>query len=262
MNFNFKKKYGQNFLQNKIIINKIVNLIDASEDDLIIEIGPGAGALTKELKKYNCKLISFEIDEDTKEYLLPLEDDKTKIIYDDFLNVDINQYLKKYKYNKLYIIGNLPYYITTPIITKIIDSNINVDKQVYMVQKEVADRFSAKPGSKEYGSITVFLNYFYEVKKEFIVGKGNFKPQPKVDSAIVSFKSKKLDNSIDIEFFKKLVKDSFQFKRKTIRNNLKEYDLKKVEEVLNKYNFDLSSRAEELPLNVFIELVKVLLVKQ
>ena len=136
MKFNFKKKFGQNFLTDKTVIDIIVSLIPATENDLIIEVGPGAGALTKKLKKYNANLIAYEIDHDTEEYLLPLEDDKTKIIYDDFLKRDIKQDIKDIKYDTLYIIGNLPYYITTPIITNIINSGLDVKKIVIMIQKK------------------------------------------------------------------------------------------------------------------------------
>jgi 16S rRNA (adenine1518-N6/adenine1519-N6)-dimethyltransferase len=128
-----------------------------------------------------------------------------------------------------------------------------------MVQKEVGDRFTTKPGSREYGSITVLLNYFYEVKKEFFVSRKQFVPEPNVDSEIVSFKERKDKLPLkDFSFFETILKDSFQFKRKTIKNNLKKYDLKKIEEVLNKYGFDLSVRAEMLSVDVFVEIANEL----
>ena len=145
--FVFKKKFGQNFLKNQDIIDKIVDSIEPTEDDLIIEIGPGSGALTKKLKKYDATLIAFEIDLETKQYLDKLEDKKTQIIYQDFLTADILEILDKYNFTNLYIIGNLPYYITTPIIEHIIKLNLNVSSMVFMVQKEVADRFLSKPKS-------------------------------------------------------------------------------------------------------------------
>ena len=129
-----------------------------------------------------------------------------------------------------------------------------------MVQKEVGDRFSTVPGSREYGSITVLLNYFYKVKKEFLVSRKQFVPQPNVDSVIVSFTEKEDKGSlIDFHFFEQLVRDSFQYKRKNIRNNLKKYDLKVVESVLNKYGYDLNVRAEALDVNIFIELANELM---
>lgn len=254
MEFNFKKKFGQNFLTNKIIINNIVNSIQPTERDLIIEIGPGGGALTKILKKYNATLICYEVDEDTKEYLGILEDEKTKIIYDDFLKRDIKQDIKDVEYDRLFIIGNLPYYITTPIITKIIESDINTHEAVFMVQKEVADRLSANIRTREYGSITVFLNYYFIIQRLFIVGKNNFIPKPNVDSAVIKLTSRKDKLDVDIEKFNKLVRDSFQFKRKNLNNNLKNYDKDKMQRILEKRGFSLSNRAEDLSYSDFVEI--------
>ena len=252
MKFNFKKRFGQNFLTDNNVIDIIVGLIPAKENDLIIEVGPGAGALTKKLKKYNANLIAYEIDQDTKDYLLPLEDDKTKIIYDDFLNRDIKNDIKDIKYDTLYIIGNLPYYITTPIITNIINSCLDVKKIVIMIQKEVADRFSARPNSKEYGSITVFLNYFFNIRKELIVSKKKFNPMPNVDSAVISLNRRDNLEPTDFEKFNKLVRDSFQFKRKNLRNNLRSYDLDKLENILQSIGFTLNDRAETLTYEDFV----------
>ena len=138
---------------------------------------------------------------------------------------------------------------------KLVKSHLSFEKIVMMVQKEVGDRFSTGPGTREYGSITVLLNYFYDIKKEFFVSKREFIPEPKVDSVIVSFKEKKQRREvIDLDFFEKIVRDSFQFKRKTIKNNLKSYDLNIVESILNNYGYDLSIRAENLQLDVFIDL--------
>ena len=163
----FKKKYGQNFLSDKAIINDITSSINPKEDDLIIEIGPGSGALTKNLVKYNSNLICYEVDTDLENTLNHIKNDKTQIIFDDFLKRDINKDIEKINYKDLYIIGNLPYYITTPIITKIINSKINPCEIILMVQEEVADRLSAKPNSKEYGYITVYVQSFYNVTKLF-----------------------------------------------------------------------------------------------
>ncbi len=254
MKFNFKKKFGQNFLTNRNIIDDIVNSINPSEKDLIIEIGPGGGALTRNLKKYHANLLCYEIDEDTKNYLSELEDDKTHIIYDDFLKRDIVQDIEKIDYENLFIIGNLPYYITTPIITKIIESNINVNGAVFMVQKEVADRFSAKPGSREYGSITVFLNYYFDVQKLFLVGKNNFVPKPNVDSAVIKLTSKRDKMKVNVDDFNKLVRDAFQFKRKNLNNNLKNYDKEKLNMILDSLGYSLNNRAENLPCDIFVKM--------
>lgn len=155
----------------------------------------------------------------------------------------------------MYVVANLPYYITTPIIEKIISSNINPDILVFMVQKEVGDRLSAKVGTKEYSSLSVYLNYYYDIKKEFILKRNCFLPSPNVDSVVVSFKKKdKMLEVYDEKLFFKLVRDSFKFKRKNIRNNLKEYNLVVIEKVLKKYNFDLNVRAEAISVDIFVDI--------
>jgi len=257
MEFNFKKKYGQNFISDKNLINKISLLVDAKEDDLIIEIGPGAGALTSKLTGLNSYYLAYEIDLELDEYLSRFTSSKFKIIYDDFLKRDIKQDIKDIPYNRLFIVGNLPYYITTPIMLKIIDEDIDSYKNVFMVQKEFGDRLNAKPRTREYGSITVLMDYFYDIKQEFIVPKEMFNPKPKVDSCILSFNSKDKED-INREYYKQLVRMAFQFKRKTLRNNLKGYNLDKINEVLNKHGYDLTNRAEDIPYAVYVDIVKYL----
>lgn len=255
--FKFKKKYGQNFLDNKEIIDKIVSSITPNENDLIIEIGPGAGAITKKLKKYNTQLLAFEIDTDVQKFLNALEDEKTHIIYEDFLTADINLIIKNYKYNNLYIIGNLPYYITTPIIERIIDQSLNPKEIVIMVQKEVADRFLATPKHKEYGYMTVLLNYHYNINKIVDVDRSYFTPAPNVYSTVLKLTTKK-SLLVDYNKFKNLIKDAFQFKRKTINNNLKKYDINQVEQVLTTNGYTLQNRAEDIDLKTFIDLTNKL----
>ncbi len=252
-NFKFKKKYGQNFLNDQNVIDKIVNSINPDENDLIVEIGPGAGALTKKLKKYNCNLIAFEIDEDTKQFLLPLEDNKTKIIYEDFLTSDVKHQIDIIPHNKLYILGNLPYYITTPIIEKIIDLKLYPESITIMVQKEVADRFLAKPGVKEYGYMTVLLNLYFAIEKVCDVPRKLFYPIPNVDSTVLILKkdNKEIKN---YDHFKNLLKNAFQFKRKTINNNLKSYNKETLELILKKHGYDLSTRSEAIDLETFIDM--------
>ena len=234
-------------------IDKIVDSIEPTEDDLIIEIGPGSGALTKKLKKYDATLIAFEIDLQTKQYLDKLEDEKTQIIYQDFLTADILKILDKYNFTNLYIIGNLPYYITTPIIEHIIKLNLNVSSMVFMVQKEIADRFLSKPKSKNYGYMTVILNYWFNIEKIIDVDKKNFVPMPKVDSTVLRL-SRKETLCVDYDKFDALVKDSFKFKRKTLNNNLKSYNRRELEIILNKHGYTLENRAEEIDLETFIDL--------
>ena len=254
-NFEFKKSLGQNFLKDQNIINKIINFSSVDKETLVIEIGPGQGALTKFLKLYHCQLVCFEIDERVKPFLKLYEDEKTKVIYKDILDVNIKEEISDFKYNNLFVVANLPYYITTPIIEKIINSKINVEAMVLMVQNEVANRLCAKPNSKDYGFMTVYLNYFYDVDKLFVVNRKSFNPVPNVDSAVIKL-SRKINsiNADNEEVFFKLLKDSFMMKRKNIRNNLKKYDLGIIEEVLKEYDLDLGCRAENIPLECFIEI--------
>ena len=256
-NFNLKKMYGQNFIIDENIINRIIEESKIDKDTLVIEVGPGAGSLTYKLGINSGQVIAYEIDKSVKGLLEDnlSELDNVEIIYEDFLIADVEAILKKYNYKKIYLVANLPYYITTPIIMKIIEENIPVDKMVVMVQKEVGNRFSAKPGTKEYGSLSIYLNYYFNIKKVLDISKNVFIPKPNVDSIVVEFiKKNELKELKNQELFFKLVRDSFKQKRKTLRNNLKEYNLEKVEEVLNKYNLDLSVRAEALPIDIFIDI--------
>lgn len=251
---NFKKKFGQNFLQDNNIIRKIVESANIEENSLIIEIGPGAGALTKELiKKGN--VIAYEIDTELKEHLTnEFKETPIKFIFDDFLERNIIEDIKDYKYDKLYVVANLPYYITTPIITKLIDEKIDLEKIVVMVQKEVGDRFNAKPNTKNYNSLSVFIQYNFNVKKLLEVSKNVFIPKPNVDSIVIEMSKKDKLFVDNIDLFYKLVRDSFVQKRKTIKNNLKNYDLEKIEEILKRNGYDLTSRAEQLPIEIFVEI--------
>ena len=256
--FKFKKNLGQNFLQDEKVLQKIVSSIECSKDDCIIEIGPGHGALTKYLVKFNCPVIAFEIDKEVKPVLDKINADNLRIVYEDFMKVNVKEYLPN-NYKNLYIVANIPYYITTPILEKIIEEKLNENSCTLMVQKEVADRFSAKCGSKEYGSITVYLDYYYDIKKLFEVPRKAFYPVPNVDSVIVSFEERKDREEVcNLEFFETIVRDSFQFKRKTIKNNLGKYDLKVIEEVLLKHGFNLNTRAESLEVGVFVDLANAL----
>ena len=259
--FDYKKNLGQNFLQDKNIIDKIVNAPDYGDNNLVIEIGPGAGALTKELLKKVDRAILYEVDTRLEKILNKELSTfvNYELIFDDFLNRDVNKDISKYDFDNLYIVANLPYYITTPIITKIINDKIPTNEIVIMIQKEVADSFSAKPGSKEYGQITVFLNYFFDIDNVCNVSKNCFFPKPKVDSAVIKMKRKESNDYIkNFDVFNRLVKDSFRFKRKTIKNNLVGYDLDIINNILTKYGFDINTRSENIPYNVFVEIANEL----
>lgn len=257
----FKKKFGQNFLKDNRVVKRIVDVSGVDGDSLVIEVGPGGAIMTRELAGVAKNVLAYEIDVDLSSELgKRLEGcPNVDVLFQDFLTSDLVNDVNQYDYKKLYFVSNVPYYITTPIILKLISSNLRFENIVMMVQKEVGDRFTTMPGSREYGSITVLLNYFFDIKKEFFVSRKQFVPEPNVDSLIVSFKEKKKKLPLkDFSFFEKIVRDSFQFKRKTIKNNLKKYDLKIVEEVLKKYGYDLSVRAEMLDVEVFVALSNAL----
>lgn len=256
-NFNFKKKFGQNFIIDENIINKIVDSSNVDKDTLVIEVGPGAGSLTYKLAMNAKKVICYEIDTTLKDILNDnlKELDNVEIKYQDFLKSNVKEDIKNEKYKKLYLVANLPYYITTPIITKVIEDEIGIEKVVIMVQKEVGDRFKANVGSKDYNSLTIYLNYYFDIKKVLDVSKNVFLPKPRIDSMVLEFNKKEnlLPLSNSKQFFK-LVRDSFKQKRKTLRNNLKGYDLDKIEKVLEKHNMDLSVRAEQISMEIFIDI--------
>ena len=259
--FKFSKKFGQNFIVDENIINNIINKSMIDKDTLVIEIGPGAGSLTYKLALNSKNVIAYEIDESLKDILnYNLSGlSNVEIIYGDFLLRDVKKDLEKYEYKKLYVVANLPYYITTPIIVKLIEDELNVDKIVVMVQKEVGDRFKAKPNSKDYSSLSVFLNYYYDVFKIMDVSRNVFMPKPNVDSIVLEFVKK--DDMLfvkDKALFFKLIRDSFKQKRKNIRNNLKGYDLDVINDVLSKYGFDLNARAEQLSIEIFVSIANEL----
>ena len=217
--------------------------------------------MTRELASRAKNVLAYEIDTELQDELSKRLDgfDNVDVLFQDFLTSDLINDVSNYQYDELYFVSNVPYYITTPILMKIIESGLNFNKIVIMVQKEVGDRFTTDPGSREYGSITVLLNYFYDIKKEFFVSRKQFVPEPNVDSLIVSFSEKKDKLELnDFKHFEKLIRDSFQFKRKTLRNNLKNYDLKKIEEVLSEYGYDLTVRAENLSTEIFVKISNAL----
>ena len=257
--FEFKKSLGQNFMKDENVMDKIVDSAKLDKDTLMIEIGPGAGSLSKKTVPLAGFSILYEIDTRLKDILESnlSEYDNKKIIFGDFLVQDVASDIALYNYKKVYIVANLPYYITTPIITKLM-KEILPDKIIILIQEEVANRLSAKVGTKDYGMISVLLGSRYDIKKLFKVSRNCFVPVPNVDSAVISLEKHSRYDIKDINKFEKLIKDSFKYKRKNLRNNLKEYDLILIESILNKNNYSLSDRAEDISVEVYIEIANYL----
>ena len=262
-NLRAKKSFGQNFLVDASVTGRMASTL--RDDGVVIEVGPGIGSLTEELAKRAKHVRSYEIDE----RLIPvLEDtlkdyDNVEIVLQDILETDINKELQPLvdKYKHIEFAANLPYYITTPVLFKLFESSIPFEKIVVMIQKEVADRFSAKPCTKEYGALSVESQYLYDVKKLFNVPRTSFNPAPNVDSAVISFTKHEKNKTVDNEkLFFELVKACFKQRRKTLYNNLREYfdSKEKAELLLLKANIPLETRAEMLDLNQYIELYKAL----
>ena len=257
MEFDYKKSLGQNFLKDENITTKIANLSEIDKDTLVIEIGPGAGSLSKKIIPLSGYSILYEIDTRLKDTLVNVLSNYNnyEIIFGDFLEQEISHLRENYDYKKIYVVANLPYYITTPIITKLMNE-IYPERIVIMVQEEVANRLSADYGSRDYGMISVLLGSRYNIKKLFKVSRKCFIPEPNVDSAVICLDKNDKLTGVNSSIFEELIKQAFQFKRKNLRNNLKKYDLKLIDEILSQYNYSLSNRAEDIPVDVFIEIAK------
>ena len=246
-----KKSLGQNFLKDENILRKIADSFDVTEKDLIIEIGPGMGALTKYLIQKSSDLLCYEIDERLKDILLSFFKENVQIIFDDFLKRNLKEDLQK-DYEKIYVIANIPYYITTPIIEHILASGLIIHGMTLLVQKEVAMRFSAKPGSKDYGYFTVFLQHYFSVQKLFDVHPHAFSPPPKVMSSVVRLVRKEKLIELDEPKFFEFLKMAFHQKRKTLKNNLQGYNWDRIAPILKNSGYSLSVRAEEISYETFV----------
>ncbi len=259
--FSFSKSLGQNFLIDGNIVRKIVAQANITSEDYVLEIGPGMGTLTEELALNAKKVVAVELDKS----LLPILDETVgkyenlEIISGDILDVDLDKLIQeRLNGGPVKVVANLPYYVTTPIVGKLIESGANIDSIIVMVQKEVAERMAAGPGSKTYGSLSVFVN-FYTIPEILVkVPKTVFMPQPKIDSAVIRLKMKEQLPDVDREQFFKVVKAAFSKRRKTIFNALSTYgfDLEREEfrEYLLKAEIKLEERAENLSVEDFIKI--------
>lgn len=227
--FTFKKSLGQNFLTEPNILRKIVATAEITKETNVIEVGPGIGALTEHLGQSANQVLAFEIDD----RLIPVLADtlapypNIKVLHQDVLTADLANIIAR-EFTQDYpikVVANLPYYITTPIMMHFLESGVPIAEMIVMMQKEVADRISAKPGTKAYGSLSIAVQYYMEAKLAFIVPKTVFVPQPNVDSAILKLtrRAKPAVEVIDEKAFFKLTKAAFQLRRKTLWNNLQNF---------------------------------------
>lgn len=263
--FKFTKSLGQNFLTDGAIIEEIVAAAQAREDDLIIEIGPGMGVLTHLAAETAGHVVAIEIDQS----LIPILKENladcpnVEVVNQDVLKTDINEIIdrcrKDYGVKSVKVIGNLPYYITTPIIMKLLEDGVDADSITIMLQKEVADRIKAEPSTKAYGAISVAVGYYCTVDHIVDVPKEVFIPQPKVDSAVIRLNILK-ERAVKVnseELYFEVVKAGFGMRRKTLSNSLtllKGIDKPQIKEALEKAGIDPQRRAETLSLEEFAKL--------
>lgn len=264
-----KKSLGQNFLIDESIIDRIVSSLDLTQLDGAIEIGPGLGALTERLSEKAGKVVCVEIDGRLVPVLQDLFQDQNhvKILHEDFLKLDLNELTKEFSVGQeLTVAANLPYYITTPILLKLLHGSLPLKTIVVMVQKEVASRIAASPGQKEYGSLSIAVQYYARAETFLTVPKSSFLPNPKVDSAVL-----RLDmlpepavNLKDEAFFFTVVRSAFRQRRKTLFNNLThnlfpQFNKEDIRECILESDIDPKRRAETLSLTEFAQLSKGLL---
>ncbi|MEI4771524.1 16S rRNA (adenine(1518)-N(6)/adenine(1519)-N(6))-dimethyltransferase RsmA [Psychrobacillus sp. FJAT-51614] len=261
--FSFKKSLGQNFIIDPNILRNIVGHADITKDSAAIEIGPGIGALTEHLARAAGKVVAFEIDQ----RLLPvLEDtlspyDNVKIIHSDILEANVKQILeeKLTDYKDVMIVANLPYYVTTPILLKLLMDRLPIRGMVVMMQKEVADRITAVPGTKAYGSLSIAIQYYMKAEVAMVVPRAVFMPQPNVESAVIKLTRHETPpvHVIDEDFLFQVSRGSFVQRRKTIINNLQSSlpNGKEKKEIiiqsLEKVNINPTRRGETLSIEEF-----------
>ena len=262
-NFQLSKSLGQNFITDKSVIERIVEGSDVGEDDLVIEIGPGIGVLTAEAAESAAKVVAIEIDKK----LIPIlaetlaDYDNIRVINQDILKTDINEIIREEREAGSFtggvkIMGNLPYYITTPIIMGILEKGVEADSITIMMQKEVADRIKAAPGGKIYGAISVAVQYYCEVEQVASVPKEVFVPRPKVDSAVLklSIRKERPVDLIDEKSFFACIKAGFGQRRKTLLNSLTGVNglpKEDIKEILEAAGVEPARRAETLDINEF-----------
>lgn len=259
--FRFSKSLGQNFLVDKNFVDKIVDAADVSGEN-VIEIGPGIGTITYEMAKVAKKVVAIEIDDS----LIPIieenmaEFDNFDLIHEDILKADLEKIVaEEFAGESFKVVSNLPYYITTPIIEKLVTSNLPCTDMTIMVQKEVADRMLATEKDKEYSSLSVFVKYYSDAKKVTNVPKSVFMPQPKIDSTVLKLNLRKYTDDVDEAKLFSLIHAGFNKRRKTILNSLSDaVEKEKLRLAFEKLGIKNNLRAENLSLDDFISLAKII----
>lgn len=257
-----KKTFGQNFIIEPRVVEKIASAAVQSEDEMVIEVGPGIGALTQCLCERSNHVIAYEID-DRLPVVLENEIgfDHLTLVLKDFLEVDLNEEIKKYRQNnqKVVFASNLPYYITTPILFKLFESKEPIERITVMMQKEVGERFLAKENEKEYNALSVIWQYKCDVKKVMDVSRHVFWPKPNVDSMVIQFNFHNRYEVEDEEVFFAMVKACFTQRRKTIYNNFQTFvkDKEVAKALLEKAGISPSLRAQQCTIEDFIHLYEV-----
>ena len=267
-NFNFQKKFGQNFLIDTGILEEIIDSAGITEDDMILEIGPGIGTMTQYLCESARQVIAVEIDTN----LIPIlkdtlsEYDNVKVINDDILKVDINALAEEYNNGKpIKVVANLPYYITTPIIMGLFESHVPIDSITIMVQKEVADRMQAGPGKKDYGALSLAVQYYSHPEIVVNVPPSCFMPQPKVGSSVISLKryEKPVVDVDDEKLMFKIIRASFNQRRKTLANGLNNFGgmgltKEQIQQSIEALGVPVNVRGEALSLAQFAQLSNII----
>ena len=263
-NITASKALGQNFLIDENVIKNIIDASNISKKDLVIEIGPGLGTLTNELIQSAGKVICIELD---KKMIQIIKErfflfDNIEIINEDILKLELNEIIKKYNYHNIKIVANLPYYITTPIIMKLLETKAKFNSITVMIQKEVADRLCAKTGTREAGAITYAVEYYSNARKLFTVPNSAFIPMPNVESEVITLEVEqaKFKNVKDEVMLFDIIKYAFMQRRKTLLNALQGFNVSKdrLRKILNELGIDERIRGDALSLQEFIKISNML----
>ena len=265
--FRPRKRFGQNFLVDRNVLNKILDAAEISEGDPVLEVGPGAGTLTQALAERGAKVVAVEVDRDLVAILSEvLEGSNAEVINADILSLNLPQFLQDHFGSmKVKVLGNLPYYITSPIIGDLLMARSQVERIVLMAQKEVAERLKASPGTKDFGSMSVFVQYYAEVEVIAHVSRNVFLPPPDVSSAIVRLTPRERP-PVEVpsdELFFDVVHCAFGQRRKTLLNSLSDCQAlgltkEQVSQVLQKAHIEPSRRAETLSLEEFAAIAQAI----